>query len=409
MPDGSIIMMGGSNGTARFNDVWRSADKGMTWTEMTPIAGWSARYFHTSVATADGSIVVMGGHDGSNIFRNDVWRSTDNGVTWTEETANAPWTGRAVHSSVALPDGSIVLFGGNNGMSGRLNDVWRSTDYGATWTAMTSSAEWIPRWSQSATVLPDGSIVMTGGWNSAYLNDAWRSTDYGATWTRVNNTLGGISRGYHSTVSLPDNSILMMGGINEGGGRNDVWRSADSGATWTLLTDNAAWSDRYYPNVLALPDAGVILIGGLSGSDTSDVWQFLPAGSQEQNPVHTYTTPGTYTVALQVMNATGINSTRKTGYITVDISPDQEITISPGVPHIINNTIAYSGDGTTIILNPGIYYEHDIVIGHNVTIRANTSPGGNAANTIIDGQSAGRIIDDSVMNPVTIYRIFSHD
>jgi PKD repeat protein len=401
MPDGSIIMMGGSDGTARFNDVWRSADKGMTWTEMTSHAGWSARYFHTSVATADGSIVVMGGHDGSNIFRNDVWRSTDNGVTWTEETANAPWAGRAVHSSVALPDGSIVLFGGNNGMSGRLNDVWRSTDYGATWTAMTTSAEWIPRWSQSASVLPDGSIVMTGGWNSEYLYDVWRSTDYGATWTRVNNTLGGISRGFHSTVSLPDNSILMMGGANEGGGRNDVWRSADSGATWTLLTDNAAWSDRYYQNVLALPDAGVILIGGLSGTATSDVWQFQPAGSQEQNPVHTYTIPGTYTVALQVMNATGINSTRKSGYITVDNSPDQEITISPGAPHIINNTIAYSGDGTTIILNPGIYYEHDIVIGHNVTIRANTSFGGNAANTIIDGQSAGRIIDDSVLNSLT--------
>ena len=44
-----------------------------------------------------------------------MWRSTDQGVTWTQMTASAEWSGRNAHTSVVLPDGSIVLMGGYNG------------------------------------------------------------------------------------------------------------------------------------------------------------------------------------------------------------------------------------------------------------------------------------------------------
>ena len=47
----------------------------------------------------------------------------------------------------------------------------------------------------------------------------------------------------------------------------------------------------------------------------------MPAGSSLQNPSHTYTIPGNYSVALQAYNGGGYNSTRKTGYITVTGTP----------------------------------------------------------------------------------------
>ena len=81
-----------------------------TWTEVNPDAPWSARQFHASVVIADGSIVLMGGDDGSR--RNDVWRSVNQGATWTEMTPSANWSARSHHTSVVLPDGSIVLMGG---------------------------------------------------------------------------------------------------------------------------------------------------------------------------------------------------------------------------------------------------------------------------------------------------------
>jgi hypothetical protein len=68
-----------------------------TWTEVNASAGWSARSAHTSVAMPDGSIVLMGGYIGS--LKNDVWRSTDNGATWTEVNANAGWSTRFYHRS----------------------------------------------------------------------------------------------------------------------------------------------------------------------------------------------------------------------------------------------------------------------------------------------------------------------
>ena len=64
------------------------------------------------------------------------------------------------------------------------------------------------------------------------------------------------------------------------------------------------------------------------------------------------------------------------------------ITVNPVDPvHIsINATIANATSGDTIILNPGTYNEHNIMVTRNIVIRANTSHGGTAANTIIDGQ-----------------------
>ena len=47
--------------------------------------------------------------------------------------ASAGWTPRTGASSVALPDGSIVVMGGNRQDNGYSNDIWRSTDQGATW------------------------------------------------------------------------------------------------------------------------------------------------------------------------------------------------------------------------------------------------------------------------------------
>ena len=43
MPDSSIVLMGGDTFEGYKNDVWRSADSGVTWTLMNASAGWSAR------------------------------------------------------------------------------------------------------------------------------------------------------------------------------------------------------------------------------------------------------------------------------------------------------------------------------------------------------------------------------
>jgi len=332
MPDGSIVLMGGSwnYSVGNKNAVWRSTDNGATWMLVNASAGWSARSAHSIVAMPDGSIVLMGGIDGSG-EKNDTWRSTDYGATWTQMTGSAEWSARYSHTSVAMPDGSIVLMGGR-GYSLK-NDVWRSTDNGATWTQMSAYAGWSGRAAHSTVAMPDGSIVLTGGWAaSREKNDTWRSTDGGNVWTLMNASAGWSARSAHSIVAMPDGSIVLMGGIDGSGEKNDTWRSTNNGVTWTRMNASAGWTARFFHSSVAMPDGSIVLMGGYDNSYNlkNDVWRFIPAaGSSAQNPSHTYTIPGIYTVALQAYNAGGYNSTRKISYITVTALPAVSFTGTP--------------------------------------------------------------------------------
>ena len=338
MPDGSIVLMGGITPSGGYmNDVWRSTDNGATWMLVNASAGWIERVRHSSVAMPDGSIVLMGGWWYSDNQANDVWRSTDNGATWMLVNASAGWTARESHTSVAMPDGSIVLMGGFDNFDGWKNDVWRSTDNGATWTLVNASAGWTPREYHSSVAMPDGSIMLMGGIDynlPTYKNDVWGSTDNGATWIQKTASAEWLERGGHTSVAMPDGSIVLMGGITPSGGyMNDVWRSTDNGATWMLVNASAGWIGRWSHTSVAMPDGSIVLMGGLYGGSIffNDTWRLNPTGSSAQSPSHTYTIPGIYNVALQVYNTDGYNSTRKTGYINVTPSgvPDASFTVIP--------------------------------------------------------------------------------
>jgi PKD repeat protein len=340
MPDGSIVLMGGYVAEGLSNNTWRSTDMGATWKLMSAHTEWSERISQSVVAMPDSSIVLMGG----NPFNNEVWRSTDMGETWSLVTASAEWSPRYQSSVVVMPDGSIVLMGGYARDTANTNDVWRSTDMGATWTQMTASAEWGERGSHTSVAMPDGSIVLIGGALTRWMNDVWRSTNNGATWTQVAESAGWSPRWGSSIVAMPDGSIVLMGGGYGTYPKNDTWRSTDNGATWTQLTASAEWSARYKASSVVMPDGSIVLMGGenyagdLPGGVlinvyddfNDDVWRFMPVGSSEQNPSHTYTTPGIYTVALQASNANGYTSTRKLGYITVTPPPSITVTSPNG-------------------------------------------------------------------------------
>ena len=325
MPDGNIVLTGGSKGFPQsFNDAWQSGDNGATWS-LVNASPWSlGKIGHSSVVLPDASIVTMSGDSGNGWF-SDVWRSVDKGVTWTQLTHDAPWGARIAFPSVAMPDGSIVLMGGFGGSFTYPDDVWKSTDEGSTWTQLTAHAGWSPRAGHTAVVMPDGNIVVMGGNNinsHVVFNDVWRSSDGGKTWTQVNASAGWAPRGSLSSVVMPDGSILLTGGDDLNGHYyNDVWRSTDEGSTWARVNPHAGWSARSSLSAVAMPDGSFIIMAGSGPTVENDVWGLETAGSSAQNPVHTYTKPGTYQVSLQAYNSGGFGSIRKTEYITV-LAPD---------------------------------------------------------------------------------------
>ena len=242
------------------------------WTLVNASAGWSPRIAHTSVAMPDGSIVLMGGIENGSIVKNDTWLSDNGGVTWIRMNGSAGWSARYGHNSVVMPDGSIVLMGGYDGV--RKNDTWRSTDKGATWSLINASSGWTAREMHNSVVTSDSSIVLMGGYiYGGYTNDTWRSTNNGTTWTRVNASSGWTARQSHSSVAMKDGSIILMGGIGGGSFKNDTWRSRDNGATWTQQTASPGWSARYGHSSVVMPDSSIVLMGGGGTGRKSDVWR----------------------------------------------------------------------------------------------------------------------------------------
>jgi PGF-pre-PGF domain-containing protein len=328
LPDGHIVMAGGQDNHSNYlNDTWLSVDNGITWTVRNSHAGWSGRSGHSIVAMPDGSIILMGGYDNYSC-RNDTWISVDEGATWTIRNSSSGWSGRAEQSSVALPEGTIILTGGYDGYF--RNDTWRSSDRGATWIQVNQSAGWTTRSGHTSIGLADGSVVLMGGYdfdNRLKMNDVWRSVDDGATWMRVNSNAGWSPRFRHSSVVMPDDSIILTGGKGESI-LNDTWKSSDDGATWTQVSASGPWPARYFHNSVAMTDGSVILFGGALVADgggiynaINDTWRAVPTGSSQQDPVHTYRVPGIYTVALHVDNGGGAANEQKIGYISVKKTP----------------------------------------------------------------------------------------
>jgi hypothetical protein len=118
-----IWLIAGLGENGRTNDVWNSSD-GITWELINPSADFDGRYYHSAI-TFDDKMWVIGGNgfNGSeSVHFNDVWSSSD-GINWTEETLNAPFSARD-HNTLVDFDDSIWVIGGRDDEA-RLNDVWR--------------------------------------------------------------------------------------------------------------------------------------------------------------------------------------------------------------------------------------------------------------------------------------------
>jgi hypothetical protein len=182
-------------------------------------------------------IYVIGGDPLDSSLKNDVWRSTD-GVTWTEVTASAGWSARFAQMAWAY-NGALYVAGGQtvlNDPTTALQDVWKSTDGGATWTQL-SDAPWAKRGFAFGGPVMGGYAWLCGGGtyhttpsSRTYYNDCWKFD--GTTWTSVTSSAAWDAREYQQVIALDGNLWVLNGYNTSVGNHNDAWWSPD-GSTWT--------------------------------------------------------------------------------------------------------------------------------------------------------------------------------
>ncbi len=168
-------------------------------------------------------------------WHSEVWCSSDC-VSWTQTLSNAPWVLRGGYGLTVF-NGKMWLLGGevnlwDEGPIYDCTDVWSSID-GVTWTQETANAEWAPRAGFSIESLGGKLYLLGGVHRNNSFNDVWRSSD-AIHWERVAEQVP-FSSPYGFRSAVFRNKLWEIGGRGSGNyignEQNDVWCS-DDGVSW---------------------------------------------------------------------------------------------------------------------------------------------------------------------------------
>jgi hypothetical protein len=176
-----------------------------------------------------------------------------------------------MHTATLLPRFGLVLLAGGVA-AGDLVAQTELADPTGPWTVSGQLAE--ARYGHTATLLPDGTVLVTGGFSpqggvtptaSAEVYDPARGS-----WTAVGRMVSG--RAGHTATLLRDGTVLVTGGASHNGGNGSPLAAAEvydpSRATWRAVGDMI--DARAGHTATALPDGTVLVVGGV-GTDTEEV------------------------------------------------------------------------------------------------------------------------------------------
>ena len=233
-------------GTAT-SEVWSSSG-GLQWTQSAHNSFQPGRVWPSCESTLH-SIVVTGGLADGNTLLNDVWTMDTQSGQWKQLTDAAPWTPRMLHVQLVgqaplLNTQVMYVIGGavqvvNGGVSVNSNEVWASSDAGATWVVVTNSTQWPVRSGHTGVMTAAGVLLIAGGSNSAtsqsvVYNDLWVSFDGGVSWGQCSVDAGNSTnnsswiRDRQSSVLTVNEQLLLAAGAMFNDIADDVWLSGSS-------------------------------------------------------------------------------------------------------------------------------------------------------------------------------------
>lgn len=179
--------------------------------------------------------------------------------------------GRYGHSATLLPDGRVLVAGGY-GTPGRLSSVEIYDPSSGTWSAGAPMNN--ARRMHTATLLMDGRVLVAGGIGAG--TPAWEAsaeiydpaTD---SWTLTGSLATGRYR--HTATLLRDGTVLVVAGSNSStaaGALDSAERFDPSTGLWSLT--GSLTTRRTEHSAVMLPNGRVLVTGGLYYSGVSTYW-----------------------------------------------------------------------------------------------------------------------------------------
>ena len=248
--------------------LYRSTDGGATWAEATQLTGQSVY----DIIYLPGGDILIGAQD-------DLWRSTDNGLSWNKITVGSSTLDFFFDIDRDAATGTLYA-AGRVAIGGGTANVLASTDNGATWSDI----------SPFGAAGLDGSAIRVNPANSSELMATFQgafgggavffSSNGGASWQ---DRSAGLTGNPVLDVEIVNDLWYIAGGQRFGSQFLGVYRSGNDGATWDRLSD-ATWPSEIARDVAIDPDNPQRLLAaspeGLHVStDGGDTWQIASGNS----------------------------------------------------------------------------------------------------------------------------------
>ena len=223
-----------------------------------------------------------------------------NAATWI--TTGRMTTGRKNQTATLLPNGTVLVTGGISSDSGLTNSAELYDPATGMWKA--TGAMLSKRIEHTATLLPSGKVLVVGGWNGSYLSSAELYDPVTGTWTAT----GGMTtaRVEHTATLLPNGKVLVAGGY----GNNFITNSAELydpiTQTWTVT--GAMATARADHTATLLPNGKVLIAAGNGAANSAEL----------------------YDPASGMWMVTGALNTGRLGYHTATLLPNGKVLIAGG-------------------------------------------------------------------------------
>jgi hypothetical protein len=326
-----------------------SVPQALVWTERGPNnVGGRTRAF--AVDLANPTTLIAGSVAGG------IWRSTDDGASWTQRLSPAQIHGTTCIAQDRRPGRTLTWYVGTGEIRGSTTNatrwgslylgdgIFKSTDGGQTWALLPSTSSGTPQVTDAFDYVVEVATnpanagedeVLAATWNGIY-----RSTDGGGSWTTALPSDSGFT---HVAVG----STGVMYAVTRIASLIRVWRST-TGTAWTLIQP------------AAFPTAANRIVIGLAPSNPQVAYFFVqganntPAVSGHQLWKYTYLSGDGSGGGGTWVNRGGnlpadINT--QTGYDqVVHVKPDDENFVILGGTDLFRSTDGFTTTaGTTVI------------------------------------------------------------
>lgn len=235
----------------------------------------------TATLLADGRVLVVGG--GAAIVPAEVFDPAS--MAFEMPAGQSSQAQRRQHSATRLGDGSVLVAGGLNWNGRALDSVEvfmpESGQFAAVDTLIT------PRGIHTATTLPDGRVLLTGGVTAGATPNSvspLASTEIYHPTTRTFAPGGSLAvpRMYHTATLLADGTVLVTGGFIDDALTiaTDTAEIFDPRSGSSTLLDSTMPLPRVRHTATALADGNVLIGGGSVG------WTLFDSSLREFTPAY---------------------------------------------------------------------------------------------------------------------------